>query len=419
MNASEDQEFTEFLRSKAAEAKALLGFRATDFLGMLGRDGGFATAKRLLSAANISKGFTDLVMLGRADFTVEALVTETRWRAYFDPMLLEHAERRLRDVKYPYKRFKEAAAISAPAPATPDDAMTERELLNASDDALAATDWLKTKYGAKFERESRKEGLKQGDHPTRLYTLPDGSQVAIRMNVGRPAIYIRARSVDGFDIKDAIAAITQIRDIYPKSDGGPPDIISRAPYLKPGPDNELLKLNPQPGQYIRIFEIALGPIRKPNSSEGGAATNAPRNSRPTSEEEFLRSQERNSETGRAGEHWVLDWEYSRLANMNPPCPDPQRYVTHIALSDVGAGYDIVSTWPPGEERYIEVKTTAARSSECFMTENERQTLEALGTHAWLYRVELDPIATTIITFQDPVSIFEGRMSPSAWRVKLL
>lgn len=45
MNPQENHEFTEFLRSKAAEGKAALGFPATYFLKMLAQKGGFDTAK--------------------------------------------------------------------------------------------------------------------------------------------------------------------------------------------------------------------------------------------------------------------------------------------------------------------------------------------------------------------------------------
>lgn len=420
MNPQENHEFTEFLRSKAAEGKAALGFPATYFLKMLAQKGGFDTAKKLLAAAKISDGFSDLVARGRPDLTVEAIVTETRWRTYFDPILLERAERRLRAINYVDIRFKSEGGAQSQLPAKSEAEVVERPLPNASADGLEAAEWLKSKYGAKFDGESRKEGHTKGGYPLRLYTLPEGSQVAIRMNQGSPAIYIRARSVAGEDIKDAIAAITPIRQNYPKSDGGAPSsfIMSHAPYLRPGPANELLRLNPAPGQYVRIFELALGRPKETNAAGKSDSAVVSGGRRPISEEEHLRSLERNSKTGRAGEDWVLAWERSRLANLQPPCPDPERYVTHIALSNVGAGYDIVSEWPPGEKRYIEVKTTTGQSAEFFMTENERKTLAALGMQAWIYRVELNADGTTVTTFQDPVLVFDKCMSPSAWRVKL-
>lgn len=420
MNPQRDHEFTEFLRSKAAEGKADLGFSASYFLKMLNSHGGFNTAKKLLSAPKISDGFADLVMLGRPDLTVEALVTETRWRIYFEPILLERAERRLREIGYSFNRFEYEESPDTPASGMPAKNTPERPLPEASDDAVAAAEFLKTKYGAIFDGESRKEGMTQEGRPVRLYTLPDGAQVAIRMNQGRPAIYIRARTMAGIDIKDAVAAITEISDSYPNSGGRNPSsfIMSNAPYLRPGPDNELLKLNPEPGEYARIFELAFGKTPDGISNQPGNAIKTPSSRRPTSEEEFLRSMERNSETGRAGEDWALAWERARLANLHPPCPEPERYVTHIALSDVGAGYDIVSAWPPTEKRYIEVKTTRGNTSEFFMTENECQTLAALGTQAWIYRVELDAAATTIRTFQDPMTELRKRMAPTVWRVKL-
>lgn len=192
MNLEEDEQFTEFLRGKAREGKTAVGYPATLFHQILNADGGFATVKRLLAASKVSDGYTELVVRGRPDLTVEALVAETRWRKYFDPQLVEIAETRLRRTGY-----------------------------------------------------------------------------AVRIS----------------------------------------------------PDN------------------------------------------------------------------------------------------------VGAGYDILSTWP-GNERYIEVKTTVAAAPEFFLTENERRTLAVLGEQAWIFRVELGASTPMVTEYQNPVAKFDGRMSPSAWRVKL-
>jgi len=106
LNKQEDQEFTNFLRGKAAEAKRDLGFSATAFLGMLAAEGGYATAKKLLSRKVPSDGFADLWRHGRLDLTVEALVVETKWRAYFDALLISRAESLLRKSNYAFNPFE-------------------------------------------------------------------------------------------------------------------------------------------------------------------------------------------------------------------------------------------------------------------------------------------------------------------------
>lgn len=387
---------------------------------MLNADGGFATVNRLLAAQKLSDGYIELVIRGRPDLTVEALVAETLWRKFFDPKLLEVAETRLRRTGYAFKRFKDFADTASPPPSAMSlTALVERPLPLASLDAIAAAEWLKGAYEAVLTWESRKEGRQQGDTPLRIYTLPNGVQAAIRMNKNSPALYVRASSVTGDDIKDAIAAITPIKDIYSgqEQNESPSSILYHAPYLRPAPTNVLLRLNPTPGQYKPIFEIALGRPRDAQPVGSFQTPSATANRRVVDEEEFRRRQERNSETGREGELAALTWERDRLAKLTPPCPDPNSYAFRISSDDVGAGYDILSTWP-SEERYIEVKATVAAAPEFFMTENERRTLAALGQRAWLYRVELGAAATIVTAFQDPASKFDGLMSPSTWRVKL-
>jgi hypothetical protein len=110
LNKQVDQEFTEFLRSKAAEAKRAFGFPATAFLGMLGADGGYMTACKLLGRKIPSDGFTDLWEHHRLDLTVEALVVETKWRTYFDELLIARAESLLRKSNYAFRPFLPVAS---------------------------------------------------------------------------------------------------------------------------------------------------------------------------------------------------------------------------------------------------------------------------------------------------------------------
>jgi len=77
---------------------------------------------------------------------------------------------------------------------------------------------------------------------------------------------------------------------------------------------------------------------------------------------------RNQLLGEAGESFVVDLERRRLTEAERP--DLARRVRWISVDD-GAGYDILSFIPAGDERLIEVKTTNGSSrTPFFLTRNE-------------------------------------------------
>lgn len=115
MDKEQDAMFSNFLREKAAEADRALKYRPNYFLNMLSAEGGFHTASKLLAAPKVSDGFTRLWQAGRLDLSVEALVVESEWRTYFDPILLDRAETVLTKVGYPFKRYQPILADVEPA----------------------------------------------------------------------------------------------------------------------------------------------------------------------------------------------------------------------------------------------------------------------------------------------------------------
>lgn len=60
MDRLEDEKFTRFLESKAAEAKQALKYNPNHFLAMLRSNGGYATVSKLLVSKTPSDGFTKL-----------------------------------------------------------------------------------------------------------------------------------------------------------------------------------------------------------------------------------------------------------------------------------------------------------------------------------------------------------------------
>ena len=99
MTPAENEQFTQFLRNASEECRQL-GYPPNNFVRMLNADGGFETAKRLLSQPQPSTGFLELFSLGHLELTVEALVLEHRWKTYFDQMLLDRAAEKLKKARY-------------------------------------------------------------------------------------------------------------------------------------------------------------------------------------------------------------------------------------------------------------------------------------------------------------------------------
>lgn len=115
MNQEQNARFTEFLRSKAAEAETDTGYRPTFLLRMLNEKGGYQTALTLLSAHNPSEGFTRLWKLQRLDLSIEALVVESEWRTFFPAELLAKSERLLQGSRYSFRRYQANLAQVQPA----------------------------------------------------------------------------------------------------------------------------------------------------------------------------------------------------------------------------------------------------------------------------------------------------------------
>lgn len=100
----------------------------------------------------------------------------------------------------------------------------------------------------------------------------------------------------------------------------------------------------------------------------------PRQPAPIDIDALLAKQEQHRATGEAGEHMALAFEMERIRAKG--CREPARFVNQVSKTNVAAGYDIESTWP-GEERYIEVKSTTTPGADFFITRNEVEQLKRL------------------------------------------
>lgn len=182
MDQKTDDAFTAYLRSAIGEAEKHK-YYPNDFKKMLAADGGFVTVNRMLAKAEPSKGFVELWKLSRLDLSCEAIVVESEWRQYFDPMLVARAEKRLRDVRYRFTPYQDASPPSTEAqthegaslesarttnrppediagqrgPSTADLARDLHDLTHASVDETTLTAMIEARLGqGRFRRELMK-----------------------------------------------------------------------------------------------------------------------------------------------------------------------------------------------------------------------------------------------------------------------
>lgn len=265
--------------------------------------------------------------------------------------------------------------------------------------------------------------------PTWIYRCDahQGAEVGVRMNKECLTIYMRDRTLDGRNMSSLVPE-KWITKRYPR-DGRPAESVYKSSFLRPSASNELLMLNISHEDVASVLTAFFGQAGSEgalptHSSMSGASSMSPAglpasSQRPTvSAEAFQASLDRRSDVGAQGEGVAVFYEMERLRACG--CPDPEAHVERVALTDVGRGYDILSSWP-GQERCIEVKTTVNAGADFFITRNEMDVLGALGNQAWIYRVVLraDGSAAVDEVGPDPIARLRAApelMSPVVWSV---
>jgi hypothetical protein len=98
--------------------------------------------------------------------------------------------------------------------------------------------------------------------------------------------------------------------------------------------------------------------------------------------DYEKDQKIKKEYGDRGEELVLERE-RQLVNIYFP-KDPEKEVKKVLD---WWGYDILSYYPDGRPKYVEVKTTVGSRNQCFfLSKNERQTMAKNPDHYCLYRL---------------------------------
>jgi hypothetical protein len=123
---------------------------------------------------------------------------------------------------------------------------------------------------------------------------------------------------------------------------------------------------------------------------------------------------RNRSLGKAGEAFVVDVERKQLTQADRE--DLARKVRWVAAEDGdGAGYDIYSFDPRGQERLIEVKTTnGAARTPFFLSRNECELATERPKDWCIYRVHLFARHPRIFTISPPLENAVN-LAPETWR----
>ena len=123
---------------------------------------------------------------------------------------------------------------------------------------------------------------------------------------------------------------------------------------------------------------------------------------------------RNRALGRAGEKFVVELERRQLAGLGRQ--DLSRKVRWIADEEGdGAGYDVLSFAPTGQERLLEVKTTnGSARTPFFLSRNELDVSKERSEDWRIYRVHLFATSPRIFTLAPPLDA-ALHLRPEMWR----
>jgi hypothetical protein len=117
-----------------------------------------------------------------------------------------------------------------------------------------------------------------------------------------------------------------------------------------------------------------------------SAANRPRIAFSASKRDYVAQEGRNSSLGKAGEEFVVLFEQWRLAQSGKK--GLAEMVEHVSQTKGdGLGFDVLSFEQNGEERFIEVKTTAfGKETPFFLSQTELERSQTDAPQYLLYRV---------------------------------
>lgn len=144
----------------------------------------------------------------------------------------------------------------------------------------------------------------------------------------------------------------------------------------------------RPAELPTVDNILSALVEPPKRSPQpkSSSTRAPEHTTPRPPVNYLAIEAGNRSLGQAGEEFVVRFEVARLLAVRQERLAAQ--VKHISVTEGdGAGYDVLSYETTGQERLIEVKTTAyGAQTPFFVTRNELMVSQVRETQYHLYRV---------------------------------
>ena len=138
-----------------------------------------------------------------------------------------------------------------------------------------------------------------------------------------------------------------------------------------------------------------------------------------SEERFKAIQKSREQIGLAGENWVVDYEKHDLKNNG--YVELANRVERISQINISAGYDVLSFETSGNEKFIEVKTTALSKTEFFLSSNELEIAKDFKRRYWIYFLSEVYGFPKLIKIHNPSAQIGKSLSltPTNFRVQLL
>lgn len=244
---------------------------------------------------------------------------------------------------------------------------------------------------------------------TLTYGLGQSSGIMIALNKNLPSLYIKQFLANGQAIFECVEnAKSYLFNSYTVSKRGHLSKgynthLDKFDFLNPSTQNPSILLKKVDVKTAKhIIDVLVG-NRVIKASVG--LPKAERDKATLSPEYLLKKLERQSEIGKKGELFAIEYEKNRLKKSysNITQTELEQAVKHIAITDVATGYDIESHYN-GESRYIEVKTTISKAeSDFFFSLNEYEVLKAKGEEAYIYRIFLVEKGSNseVIKLKDP------------------
>lgn len=137
-----------------------------------------------------------------------------------------------------------------------------------------------------------------------------------------------------------------------------------------------------------------------------------------SEERFRAIQKTREQIGSTGENWVVEYEKNDLSKNGHN--ELATRVERISKANISAGYDVLSYEISGNEKFIEVKTTALSRFEFFLSSNELEVAKDLKNRYWIYFLSEIYGAPRLVKIHDPATEVGRALSltPINFRVQL-